>query len=166
MKKLVIVAIGLAVASPSFGGSKKPKKVKAALSCAVSKGDGTRIVLDPRGKGASRLEDAVNCLVVMTEVRDREVFEAKLWVEYDAVGDDGKKRKVTTEEATGEVAYHADDLVPFRHRLRPTDGQSQGPHFQTCLDFTIHARIDAPTASGPPVKLWSGKIKVRQDCPD
>lgn len=166
MKKLVVVAIGLGLAASSSAGTRKPKKVKAAVTCAVSTGDGARIVLDPKGKQAWRLEDAVNCLVVMTESRDREVFEAKLWVEYDTYGDDGKRRKVTTQETTGEVAYHADDLVPFRYRLRPSDGESQEPHYQSCVDFTIHAQIDAPAATGAPIKVWSGKIKVKQDCPD
>jgi hypothetical protein len=166
MKKLVLVAIVLGLATPSFGGSKKPKKVKAALTCAVSMDGGARIVLDPKGKKPARIEDAINCLVVMTEARDGEAFQARLWVEYDTVGDDGKKRKVTTEPASGEVAYHADDVVPYRYRLRPTDGGSQEPHFQSCLDFTIHAQVEAPQAAGPAIKLWAGKIKVRQDCPD
>jgi hypothetical protein len=159
---LLCAATVLALAAPALGGGKKPRKVKAALTCAVSMGEGKRIVL---GKQAVRLEDAVNCLVVMTDVRDGEAYAAKLWVEYETRGDDGKKRKVTTGAATGEIAYHADDLVPYRHRLRPSDGESQDPHYQSCVDFTIHAQIDAPV-DGAPVKLWSGKLKVRQDCPD
>jgi hypothetical protein len=154
-----MVAAGalLLAAAPASAGK---KKVKAALTCAYFAEDGTRVVL---GKGKWRIEQPVQCMVVMTAMDDGTEYVASLTT-VTRSGKDSASGPVHR----GAVIYYADQLVPFVTTLAP-DGvprsdsdPAPAPDFVPCLDFTINAEIRDPADK----VAWKSKLKVKQFCPD
>jgi hypothetical protein len=151
---LVVVA----TASSLDAGAAAKKKPKAALTCASTAIDGTRVVL---GKGKWRLENPVGCLVTLTAPDDQAVYVAEVWTEYQKWDDAASKSvPVKTDTRTGEISYWADAQKSFAVTLAPGDGPPQGGDYVPCVDFTVMARVYSPET------MWTGKLAVKQFCPD
>jgi hypothetical protein len=155
LSTFVLAACLLAVAAPAAEGGKK--KIKAALTCATTSVNGDRVVLT--GKGKARHENPVTCLVTLVAPDDQEEYVAEVWTTYKAWSEaESKAVSVETDKKTGNIHDWPDDLAPFKVTLSPGDGP--GADYVPCSDFTIHARVMQPDV------MWTGKLVVKQFCPD
>ncbi len=121
----------------------KPKKIAGSLRCHYSAQDGT--ILKWPGTGAKlkpRMETTFYCSIVAPKSEANVKYEVSLSI----VG------KGTPKKGDFE---HDEAGAPF------FDAQFEEDVYQACSNFTVTGEVRAAGAS-----LWTGKLPIKQDCPD
>lgn len=121
----------------------KPKKVTGLLRCHYTAQDGT--IMKWPGNGAKlkpRMESTFSCSIVAPKSEAGVVYEVSL----------GIAGKGTPKKGGFE---HDEAGAPF------FDAQFEEDVYQACSNFTVVGEVRAAGTS-----LWSGKLPIKQDCPD
>ncbi|MBL0220673.1 MAG: hypothetical protein IPQ07_43250 [Myxococcales bacterium] len=121
----------------------KPKKIAGTLRCHYSAQDGT--LLKWPGNGAKlkpRMETTFYCSIVAPKSETGVKYEVSL----------GIAGKGTPKKGDFE---HDEAGAPF------FDAQFEEDVYQACSNFTVTGEVRAAGTS-----LWSGKLPIKQDCPD
>ncbi len=125
------------------GSCPSPAKVAATLGCNYIAQDHTIIKWPGNGtKLKARLESTVACTIDAPKAAKDVVYEVSLAV----VG----KGKPSTGKFEHDEAGHAFFSASFEEDI-----------YQACSNFTITGEV---TAAG--TSLWTGKLPIKQDCPD
>jgi hypothetical protein len=120
----------------------KPKRVTGAIACHYTAQDGTQLKWPGNGvKLKPRLEQTFYCSITATKLESDVTYEATLGI---------AGAKPTTASFT-EDAKHTHVI----------EAQFEEETYHACGDFSVAGEIRAGGAS-----LWTGKLAVKQFCPD
>ncbi len=121
----------------------KPKKVAGALKCHYTAQDGTSLAWPGNGaKLKPRMESTFYCSIVVAKPEKGVKYEVSLGID----------KKGTPKK--GGFELDQEGMAFF-------ENQFEEEVYQACSNFTVVGSVAANGAS-----LWSGKLAVKQDCPD